>query len=53
MGKRSGDGFIAHKERLVSALSRAQAPKVAVINITLGRKGFLSYLGFGGQQLSS
>jgi len=28
----------------VSALSRAQAPKVEVINLTLGRKGFLNYL---------
>ena len=43
-GKRSGEGFVCHRERLVSALSRAQAPKVEVINLTLGRKGFLNYL---------
>jgi len=43
-GKRSGSGFIAHRERLVQALSRAQAPKVEVIDIELGRKGFANYL---------
>ena len=43
-GKRSGEGFVCHRERLVSALSRAQAAKVEVIGITLGSKGFLSYL---------
>jgi DNA polymerase-3 subunit beta len=43
-GKRSGAGFIAHRERLVQALSRAQAPKVEVIDIELGRKGLLNYL---------
>jgi len=43
-GKRSGDGFVCHRERLVGALSRAQAPKVEVIDTTLGRKGFLNYL---------
>jgi DNA polymerase III sliding clamp (beta) subunit (PCNA family) len=43
-GKRSGEGFICHKERLIGALARAQAPKVEVIDTTLGRKGFLSYL---------
>ena len=43
-GKRSGEGFVCHKERLVSALSRAQAPKVEVSNFILGRKGLLNYL---------
>jgi DNA polymerase-3 subunit beta len=43
-GKRSGSGFIAHRERLVQALSRAQAPKVEVIDTTLGRKGLLNYI---------
>jgi len=43
-GKRSGEGFVCHRERLVSALSRAQAAKVEVIGITLGSKGFLNYL---------
>jgi len=43
-GRRSGSGFIAHRERLVQALSRAQAPKVEVIDITVGRKGFANYI---------
>jgi len=44
-GKRSGtNGFVCHRERLVSALARAQAPKVRISNIELGRKGFLGYL---------
>jgi len=43
-GKRSGEGFVCHRERLVSALSRAQAPKVRIGDIELGRKGFLNYL---------
>ena len=44
MGKRSGEGFIAHKATLVNALSRAIADRVIVNNITLGRKGLLVYL---------
>ena len=43
-GKRSGEGFVCHRERLVSALSRAQALKVRIGDIELGRKGFLNYL---------
>jgi len=43
-GKRSGEGFICHRERLVNALSRAQAPKARINDIELGRKGFLNYL---------
>ena len=43
-GKRSGEGFVCHRERLVGALSRAQAPKVRIGEIELGRKGFLDYL---------
>jgi len=43
-GKRSGEGFVCHRERLVSALSRAQAPKARINDIELGRKGFLNYL---------
>ena len=43
-GKRSGEGFVCHRERLVSALSRAQAPKARIGDIELGRKGFLNYL---------
>ncbi len=46
VGKRSGEGFVAHKEQLVDALARAQAERVLLFNgeITLGRKGFLAYL---------
>jgi hypothetical protein len=45
-GKRSGEGFVCHKERLVSALSRATAERVTLFDseTTIGRKGFLSYL---------
>ena len=43
-GKRSGEGFICHRERLVSALARAQAPRVRINDIELGCKGFLGYL---------
>jgi DNA polymerase-3 subunit beta len=43
-GKRSGDGFIAHKATLVSALYRALADRVTIIGLTVGRKGLLAYL---------
>jgi DNA polymerase-3 subunit beta len=43
-GKRSGDGFIAHKATLVSALSRALAERVILLGLTVGRKGLLAYL---------
>ncbi len=43
-GKRSGDGFVAHKATLVNALSRAIADRVMINDITLGRKGLLGYL---------
>ena len=44
MGKRSGDGFVAHKAMLVSALSRALADRVMLMDLTIGRKGFVGYL---------
>ena len=44
VGKRSGDGFIAHKAMLVSALSRALADRVMLMDLTIGRKGLLGYL---------
>jgi DNA polymerase-3 subunit beta len=44
VGKRSGDGFVAHKATLVSALSRALAERVVLMDITIGRKGLLGYL---------
>ena len=44
MGKRSGDGFIAHKALLVNALSRALSERVTLMDFTIGRKGFVGYL---------
>jgi DNA polymerase-3 subunit beta len=43
-GKRSGEGFVAHKAMLVNALSRAFAARVTLNDVTLGRRGFLGYL---------
>jgi len=44
VGKRSGEGFVAHKAMLVSALSRALAERVMLMDFTIGRKGFVGYL---------
>jgi len=43
-GKRSGEGFVAHKAMLVNALSRALADRVMLMDLTIGRKGLLGYL---------
>ena len=45
-GKRSGEGFVAHKDSLVNALSRVLAERVTLFDgdVTVGRKGFTSYL---------
>ncbi|MDO8491584.1 MAG: DNA polymerase III subunit beta [Dehalococcoidia bacterium] len=43
-GKRSGEGFVAHKAILVSALSKALAERLVLMDFTLGRKGLLGYL---------
>jgi len=43
-GKRSGEGFVAHKAMLVSALARALADRVLLMDLTIGRKGLLGYL---------
>jgi len=43
-GKRSGEGFVAHKAMLVIALSMAIASRVVLMDITLGLKGLLGYL---------
>jgi len=43
-GKRSGEGFVAHKAMLVSALSRALASRIMLMDLTIGLKGFLGYL---------
>jgi len=43
-GKRSGQGFVAHKAMLVYALARALADRLMLLDFTIGRKGFLGYL---------
>jgi len=43
-GKRSGEGFVAHKAMLVIALSRTLADRVVLMDLTIGRKGLLGYL---------
>ena len=43
-GKRSGVGFVAHKAMLVSALSRALADRVVLMDLTIGTRGLLGYL---------
>ena len=42
VGKRSGEGFVAHKATLVNALSRALADRLLLMDFTIGRKGFLN-----------
>ena len=44
MGKRSGNGFVAHKAMLVNALSRALSDRVMLMDFTIGRRGFVNYL---------
>jgi DNA polymerase-3 subunit beta len=44
VGKRSGEGFVAHKATLVNALSRALADRLLLMDFTMGRKGFLNYI---------
>jgi len=44
VGKRSGKGFVAHKSRLVHALSMSQSDRVSILDMTLGRKGLLNYI---------
>lgn len=44
VGKRSGNGFVAHKATLVNALSRALAERVVLLDFTIGRRGLLGYL---------
>jgi hypothetical protein len=43
VGKRSGNGFVAHKATLVNALSRALAERLMLVDFTIGRKGLLNY----------
>jgi DNA polymerase-3 subunit beta len=44
VGKRSGEGFVAHKAKLVNALSRALADRLLLMDFTIGRKGLLGYI---------
>ena len=44
MGKRSGNGFVAHRATLVNALSRVLAERLMLVDFTIGRKGFTGYL---------
>jgi DNA polymerase-3 subunit beta len=44
VGKRSGEGFVAHKAVLVSTLSRALSARVVLMDLTIGLKGLLGYL---------
>jgi DNA polymerase-3 subunit beta len=44
VGKRSGEGFVAHKAALVNALSRALADRLLLMDFTMGRKGLPNYI---------
>ena len=44
VGKRSGEGFVAHKAMLVKALMMALSARVVLMDLTIGRKGLLGYL---------
>ena len=44
VGKRSGNGLVAHKATLVNALSRALSERVMLLDYTIGRRGLLGYL---------
>jgi DNA polymerase-3 subunit beta len=44
VGKRSGEGFVAHKAMLVSTLSRALSARVVLMDLNIGLKGLLGYL---------
>jgi len=37
VGKRSGNGFVAHKATLVNALSRALSDRVMLLDFTIGK----------------
>jgi len=44
VGKRSGAGFVTHKEAMVNALSKGLAERLMICDFTIGRKGLLGYL---------
>lgn len=43
-GKRSGDGFVANRQGLITGLLRASADRVQLVKLTVGRKGLINYL---------
>ena len=44
VGKRSGEGFVAHKAMLANTLSRCLADRLTIMDFTIGRKGLLNYI---------
>lgn len=42
VGKRSGEGFVAHKAQLADGLSRVLAERITLLDTSVGRKGFLN-----------
>jgi len=42
VGKRSGEGFVSHKSTMVNVLSRGLAPRLLLLDFTIGRKGLLN-----------
>jgi len=44
VGKRSGEGFVTHKAKLATALSRCLADRLSLMDFTIGRKGLLNYI---------
>ena len=42
-GKRSGDGFVAHKAVLLEALQRTTADRIILCGAEVGRRGLLNY----------
>ena len=43
-GRRSGEGFVTGKAKLIETLNRALADRVELMDVTIGRKGFANYL---------
>ncbi|GAH61124.1 unnamed protein product, partial [marine sediment metagenome] len=44
VGKRSGEGFVAHKAMLANTLSKCLADRLTLMDRTIGRKGLLNYI---------
>ena len=43
-GRRSGNGFVAHRDTFLKSLSLSQSERLEIIDCIVGRRGFLSYL---------